>query len=235
VESMADKPQKRVIVTGASQGLGRVLSELLAQSGWRVGAVARNSAALENLVSTTGVAAARGADLTDPEAARTAIDELAEELEGLDALVNNAGKVHFQPFEETRSGDYLRVLEQNFLTAVYSTQAALPYLKASEVASLVQISSISGTQPLPGGAAYSAAKHALVGWSRSIFGELREQGIRVSLLHPGSITPNEDESVSENPAMSPHEVARMVLHQLEAPPGTVVSEVEIRPLFRPRR
>ena len=74
-----------------------------------------------------------------------------------------------------------------------------------------------------------------MGWSRSIFGELREQGIRVSLLHPGSITPNEQEVASENLSMPPEEVARMVLHQLEAPPGTVVSEVEIRPLYPPRR
>ena len=232
---MVDQPQKRVIVTGASQGLGRVLAEILAKSGWRVGAVARNSTALENLASTPGVVAVRAADLTDAEAARVAIEELVEELQGLDALVNNAGKVHFQPFEETRAEDFLRVLEQNFLSAVYSTQAALPHLKSSKLASLIQISSISGTHPLPGGSAYSAAKHALVGWSRSIFGELREQGIRVSLLHPGSITPNEQEVASENLSMPPEEVARMVLHQLEAPPGTVVSEVEIRPLYPPRR
>ena len=93
---------------------------------------------------------------------------------------------------------------------------------------MVNISSISGIQPLPGGSAYAAAKHGLVGWSRSIFHEFRDEGIRVSLVHPGSIEAQESSGV---PA---EEVARAVAAILEAPPGTVISELEVRPLKPPR-
>ena len=92
----------------------------------------------------------------------------------------------------------------------------------------MQISSISGTHPLPGGSACAAAKHGLVGWSRSIFHEFRNEGIRVSLVHPGSI-----ESVGASGVPS-EEVAQVVATILEAPQGTLIGEVEVRPLQIPR-
>ncbi len=230
---------RRVIVTGASRGLGRVIARHLAGADWRVGVVARNRKAIGELLDGSRVEAAEVADLTDAVAARAAIDALAGKLGGIDALVNNAGKVHFEPFEEMQSDQFLAVVQQNLMTAVNSSLAALPHLKRSKKASLIQISSISGIRPLPGGAAYAAAKHALVGWSRSVFGELRHQGIRVSLIHPGSIaeesTSNAAETASAADPLDPVEIARVIEQQLEAPPGTLLSEVEIRPLQPPAR
>lgn len=81
---------------------------------------------------------------------------------------------------------------------------------------------------MPEGSAYGAAKHALVGWSRSIFQEFRDEGIRVSSVHPGSIGAN------ERPGVPPEEVGQVVAAILEAPPGTVITEVEVRPLKPPR-
>jgi 3-oxoacyl-[acyl-carrier protein] reductase len=229
----------RVIVTGASRGLGRVLATELARAGWQVGAIARDGEALKTLAGEHSEICVAAADLTQAEEARVAVDALATSMGGLDAIVNNAGKVHFEAFDEMTSPGFEAVIRQNLLTAVHSTQAALPWLQRQESASIVQISSISGIQPLPGGSAYAAAKHALVGWTRSIFSELRHQGIRVSLIHPGSISTERaqipPEKASVRDPMDPAQVAAALLQVLEAPPGTVLSEVEIRPLLPPAK
>ena len=239
MSSPSGKERRRVIVTGASRGLGRVMAGFLARSGWQVGVISRDEEALTDLVNESQEISAEIADLTDASATRTAIDALAESMGGVDALVNNAGKVHFEPFCEMEVGQFEAVIRQNLLTAVHATKFALPWLQHHESATIVQISSISGIQPLPGGSAYAAAKHALVGWSRSIFSELRHQGIRVCLIHPGSISPEVSqippEKASAQDPLDPTEISRVVLQQLEAPPGTLLSEVEIRPLMPPRR
>ena len=230
---------RRVIVTGASRGLGRVLATRLAEVGWKVGAIARDGAALEALASKHPSIRIAVADLTDAEEAGVAIDELAQTLGGIDAIVNNAGKVHFEDFDGMSNDRFQTVIQQNLMTAIHSTQAALPWLQKQESASIVQISSISGIQPLPGGSAYAAAKHAVVGWCRSIFSELRGQGIRVSLIHPGSIaaesTQIAPERASVTDPLDPAEVAKVLIQVLDAPPGTVLSEVEIRPLQPPAK
>ncbi|MAJ28249.1 hypothetical protein CBD41_02385 [bacterium TMED181] len=239
MSAFTGKEHRRVIVTGASRGLGRVMAGFLARSGWQVGVVSRDEEALADLVRGSQGIFAETADLTDAGATRVAIDALAETMGGVDALVNNAGKVHFEPFAGMSADRFEAVIRQNLMTAVNSTMAALPWLQHHDSATIVQISSISGIQPLPGGSAYAAAKHALVGWSRSIFSELRHQGIRVSLIHPGSIssevTQIPPEKASAQDPLDPTEISRVVLQQLDAPPGTLLSEVEIRPLMPPQR
>jgi len=228
-----------VIVTGASRGLGRVLAIELAQAGWRVGVVARDGEALETLASEHPEIQMATADLTSDQEAKEAIEALATSMGRLDAIVNNAGKVHFEPFAEMSAQRFSQVIGQNLMTAIHSTKAALPWLRKQESGSIVQISSISGIQPLPGGSAYAAAKHALVGWCRSIFSELRREGIRVSLIHPGSIAAESaqigSEKASVTDPLDPGEVASVLIQLLEAPPGTVLSEVEIRPLLPPAK
>ena len=228
-----------VIVTGASRGLGRVLATHLAQAGWRVGVVARDGEALKSLVSEHPEIQMATADLTSDQEAKEAIDALATSMGRLDAIVNNAGKVHFEAFAEMSAQRFSQVIGQNLMTAIHSTQAALPWLRKQESGSIVQISSISGIQPLPGGSAYAAAKHALVGWCRSIFSELRHEGIRVSLIHPGSIAAESAQTgsgkASVTDPLDPGEVASVLIQLLEAPPGTVLSEVEIRPLLPPAK
>ena len=228
-----------VIVTGASRGLGRVMAIDLAQAGWRVGVVARDGEALKSLVSEHPEIQMVTADLTSDQEAKEAIDALATSMGRLDAIVNNAGKVHFEAFAEMSAQRFSQVIGQNLMTAIHSTQAALPWLRKQESGSIVQISSISGIQPLPGGSAYAAAKHALVGWCRSIFSELRREGIRVSLIHPGSIAAESaqigSEKASVTDPLDPGEVASVLIQLLEAPPGTVLSEVEIRPLLPPAK
>lgn len=228
-----------MIVTGASRGLGRVMAIDLAQAGWRVGVVARDGEALETLASEHPEIQMATADLTSDQEAKEAIDALATSMGRLDAIVNNAGKVHFEAFAEMSAQRFSQVIGQNLMTAIHSTQAALPWLRKQESGSIVQISSISGIQPLPGGSAYAAAKHALVGWCRSIFSELRREGIRVSLIHPGSIAAESAQTGSEKASVTdpldPGEVASVLIQLLEAPPGTVLSEVEIRPLLPPAK
>lgn len=189
--------------------------------------LARNEEAVSAAVDRGVAMAGTAVDLVDPVAAAAAIEQLVGELGGLDALVNNAGKVLRSRFDELQPEQFRAVIEQNLLTAVHATMAALPHLRQSGGGTLVQISSISGTHPLPGGSAYAAAKHALVGWSRSIFHELRDEGIRVSLVHPGSIAAEGASGVDAE------ELSRVVTGILEASPATHISEVEVRPLRVP--
>ena len=219
---------RRVIVTGGSRGLGLSIAQQLTTNGWQVGIVARDGEAVAAALRCGAAVSGVSADLVDPIAAGSAIEQLAHQLGGLDALVNNAGKVLRSRFDELDPEQFRAVIEQNLLSAVHATMAALPHLRQSGGGSLVQISSISGTQPLPGGSAYAAAKHGLVGWSRSIFHEFRDEGIRVSLVHPGSI------ESGESPGVPAKEVAQVVAGILQAPEGTLIGEVEVRPLQAPQ-
>jgi NAD(P)-dependent dehydrogenase (short-subunit alcohol dehydrogenase family) len=203
---------KRVLITGATSGVGLAAVERFAREGAALALVARGEAALAQaaaLAHEHGVPAhVFPADVADRDAAVAAVHAAAAQLGGLDIVVSNAGAVSFGHFLEVPAEDFDRTVAVTFTGAVNVIRAALPHLRASRGV-LVVTSSIMAQMPLPAFSSYTAAKHALRGFLSTLAIEEREQrsGVRVAMVSPGPVnTPIYDRATSSTgrqPAVLP--------------------------------
>jgi NAD(P)-dependent dehydrogenase (short-subunit alcohol dehydrogenase family)/uncharacterized protein YndB with AHSA1/START domain len=184
---------QRVLVTGGSSGIGLAVAQALAAEGAEVALLARNevglAAAKRKLAEETGAKAVTvAADVTDRAALSAAVDEATRQLGGLDVLVTAAVGLSFGRFVETEPEDFEATVETVLGGTVDTIRAALPHLERSRGAVLT-IGSIAAHMPLPGMAAYTAAKHGLVGFLETVRVELEEGGssVTLSLVNPGAV------------------------------------------------
>ena len=182
---------RRALVTGGTRGLGRAIVERLVDEGCAVALCARTSSAveqtLEELRGRGAVVHGAAVDVTDEDALTAFVRSSAQALGGLDLLVANAGGAAGSPaFAETSAQDWRTSFDLNVVHAAVAVRAALPSLAASDAASVVVISSVSGSRPQPK-AQYAAAKAAEIALAASLARELGPQGIRVNTLSPGSV------------------------------------------------
>ena len=227
------------VVTGASRGIGLATARALVDAGAHVAGLARSEDDLGRLAETLGDSFTPVVcDVTDAEATRDAIDRVGDEHGRLDVLVNNAGLGRFAPVDELGHDDWDAQIDTN-LTGVFNcTRAAVPHMKAqgetrgkdATAGFVVNVASIAGLIGNPELSAYNASKHGLRGFSDSIMKELRPFGIKVSCLYPGSVATHFGDSEPRDIAMSPESIAATILHVLEAPHGTLISEVVLRPM-----
>jgi NAD(P)-dependent dehydrogenase (short-subunit alcohol dehydrogenase family) len=232
------------LVTGAGRGIGRALSLALAGAGARVTAVARTKAELDSLVAEIerggGQATAHAADLTRREACDEAVARAVQAHGGLQVLVNNAGVGDFAPVAETSDEAWETIFSTNLTAPFRLTRAALPHL-ARQGGEIFMISSLAGTNATANLAAYSASKAALDHFSRCLMLEVRHQGIKVTIVAPGSVDTSfgGDRSLRKGPETSwmlqPEDVAQGVLDLLRTRPEAHLSRLEMRPLRPPKR
>jgi NAD(P)-dependent dehydrogenase (short-subunit alcohol dehydrogenase family) len=173
----------KVLVTGASRGIGRAVARLLHDAGAELAISARSVSQL----SEPPGAVALAADLRQPQAAAELVQRAAEALGGLDALVHCAGVVHYASLVAVTPAELGAQLQLNFVSAFELTQAAAVQLRGRAGASIVFVASTLGLRPAAGTAAYSASKAALISLTRSAALELAELGIRVNAVAPGVI------------------------------------------------
>ncbi len=230
----------KVIVTGASRGIGKGLASYLAKDGFSVGLIARSAEALGDACASIrdqgGTAFGAACDLRDAEMTAAAIQELSAELGGVDALINNAGIVLRKSVWDISLDEWRALVDTNLSGLFYATRAVLPLFKAQGHGHLINLSSISGKVPLPGGSAYAATKFAVTGFSQSLVSEVRDFGIKVTAIFPGSVdsgSQRHDPAADHSWKLTPEDIASTCAHVLRAAPGTLISEVEIRPLRRP--
>jgi NAD(P)-dependent dehydrogenase (short-subunit alcohol dehydrogenase family) len=183
---------RRILITGATSGVGLAAVERFAQEGAALALVARGEPGLREAAA---LAHARGAvaqgfpaDLTDRAATTAAVAAAAEALGGLDVVVSNAGALAFGHLLEVDGDDFDRALAVTFTGAVNVIRAALPELRATR-GLIVATSSIMARVPMPAFSSYTAAKHALRGFLNTLQIEEREQrsGVRVAMVSPGPI------------------------------------------------
>ncbi|OVE80280.1 hypothetical protein BVY02_00660 [bacterium J17] len=226
----------KVIITGASKGIGKGVAEVLASSGFQLGLIARDEQSLKQLQDNLETAAHyRVADLRNHEAASKAMSELLDELQGIDALINNAGLVLRTDIFNISYEQWRAVQETNVNSYFSCTKAVVPLMREQGSGHIINVSSISGRLPLKGGSAYAASKYAVTGFSESLFLEVREHGIKVSTIFPGSVDTESHSSDDNTWKVSPKEVGEACLGLLQTSPTNCISRLEIRPLCPPSK
>jgi short-subunit dehydrogenase len=179
---------KTVLITGASEGIGRALALTLAAQRARLALNARNE---QRLMDAARECSARGAevlsvpgDVSRQEDCAQLVAHTVERFGGLDILVNNAGITMWSRFDAISDfAVFARLLAVNYLGAVYTTAAALPHLRAAR-GLIVAVASIAGLTGVPERTAYAASKHALVGFFESLRIELAGSGVDVTIVAP---------------------------------------------------
>jgi 2-keto-3-deoxy-L-fuconate dehydrogenase len=170
----------RALVTGGGSGIGRAAAELLIERGARV-------AILDRDVSDPPAGAlALEADVTDAAAVKAAVDAAADRLGGLDVLVNNAGVGAQGTIEANDDDEWHRVYDVNVVGLVRVARAALPHLRKSEHAAIVNTCSVAATAGLPDRALYSATKGAVLSLTLAMAADHLADGVRVNCVNPGT-------------------------------------------------
>lgn len=184
-----DLSGRRALVTGASRGIGRAVALALAERGARVAVLARSANALREVTQIGGPGVfAIEADLADSASLARGLAEALETLGGLDILVNNAGVDHHAPVEETSLEEWARVQAVDLQAVFQLCRDAGPSLAADGGGKVVNIASVLGTRAVRNNAAYVAAKHGLIGLTRSIALEWARRGVQVNAVAPGFIS-----------------------------------------------
>lgn len=228
-----------VIITGASQGIGAGIATFLGREGFRLGLLARSADLLAGVQRTVeesgGVCYSTPCNLRDPDATTASIGELIDRLGGVDALINNAGVVIRKNAFDISFDEWRALMETNVNGLFYATRAVLPQMRDQQRGWIINVASISGHVPLPGGSGYAASKYAVVGFSESLLHEVRNYGIHVTTMFPGSVDSQSHRHEGEDTSwkVKPEEVGQACRDILRAAPGTCISQLEIRPLKRP--
>src|SRR5947209_18719423 len=219
----------RMLITGASQGIGKALAEAAVARGARVLATARSAELLKELESSAKPAAGGAlvtlvADVTsDPDRRRT-VDALVEHFGGLDVLINNAGIGATGRFADADPNRLRQIMEVNVFGLMETTRTCLPLLTRGVRPAIVNVSSIVGKRGIPGRSEYSASKFAVQGFSEALRAELVLEGIDVMVVNPGLTQTNFPKNMLERKSrlevdhlrgMTPAQVAEATLRALE--------------------
>jgi clavulanate-9-aldehyde reducatase len=180
---------KVAAITGASSGIGEATARALAAEGCAVAVGARRKDRLDALVAeiadSGGRALAFELDVADEEQARDFVAAAADELGGLDVLVNNAGVMLLGPVAGADPDEWRRMIEVNGLGLLYCTHAALPIMGAAGSGHIVNVASVAGRQATMGGGVYNFTKFGVVGFSEALRQECSHANVRVTVIEPG--------------------------------------------------
>ncbi|MBV8673887.1 MAG: SDR family oxidoreductase [Acidobacteriaceae bacterium] len=227
------------VVTGAGRGIGQAVSKRLATMGALVLLVARDAARLgkvqTEITAAGGRAETQSLDLLEQSAITTFVEMIKTRHGRCDILVNNAGigKIG-RPLYETAPDDWDAMLGTNLRAPYLMIRGLAPLMIAAGRGHIINVSSLAGHNSLKNGAAYAASKWGLNGLTYSVAEELRDHGIRVSAVAPGSV--NTDFGSSGNDGtwkIQPEDVANIVAMLVTQSPQSFVSEVLVRPARKP--
>jgi short-subunit dehydrogenase len=218
----------RILITGASQGIGRALAEAATRRGAKLVLVARSEDRLHHLAAElrAGGAAVEAvvADVTNPADRQRMLQAAVDRFGGLDILINNAGIGATGHFAEASEERLRKIMEVNFFALAETIRLAVPILRNGNRPMIVNISSVVGKRALPARSEYSASKYAVQGLSEALRAELVRYGIDVLVVCPGLTATNFPQNMIENRAkwpmdhkrsMTAAEVAEQTLRAIE--------------------
>lgn len=239
---------KVAVVTGASAGIGEAVAVALAEAGASVVITARREERLEALASRIrdggGTALVHAADVASMDDVRRLTEATLEAFGRIDILVNNAGLMPLSPMKEVRVEDWTRMVDVNVKGVLHCIAAVLPTMLEQASGHVVNVGSLAGRRPFPGGAVYSATKFAVRSLSWGMHLELgAEHGIRVTDIQPGFVSTELMDGVPDpglkerweeawkgRRTLQPEDVARALMFAVTSPEHVSVSEVLVRPL-----
>jgi 3-hydroxy acid dehydrogenase / malonic semialdehyde reductase len=238
-------PKPTAVITGASRGIGRATALRLAPT-HQIVAVARSADDLDGLRREIdgmgGSCRPVALDITDPSAVQGALAGIEA-----DVLVNNAGIGVIKPFMELTRDEWRSMVDVNFNALYDVTRAVLPSMIARRTGHVVVIGSISGRSAFIGATCYAATKAAVQAFTESLMLELRDHGIKVSVVSPGAVDTNfsgkqvpplrsalgRDDGPSWK--LHPGDVAEAVAAVIETPPNVLIHRMEVRTLTVPNK
>jgi len=224
-----------VVVTGASQGIGRAVAERFADDGVQIALWSRTASKLE---AVADACRAQGADamvcpcdVTDDAQVREAAASVLDAWGAPDVLVNNAGAFTPAPIDDTTPDAFRSQVDVNLNAPYVVTKAFLEPMRERGSGHLFFMGSIASVTAYPGSVAYCAAKHGLLGLARVVREETKDDGLRVTTLMPGATrTPSWDGTeLPDERFMAPEDVADAVYDAYHLSPRTVVEEILLRP------
>lgn len=233
---------KTALVTGGSKGIGLGVAESMVAQGMKVAVTSRSKKASEEAAAALNKIAEHHAigieaDVRSLDAQEKSVQQVLDTWGQLDVLIANAGIGHFAPIQEMTPQAWQEVIDINLTGVFNSTKAAIPALIESN-GYLITIASLAGTNFFAQGAAYNASKFGLVGFTQAIMLDLRQHGVNVSTIMPGSVAtyfnghiPNDADAWK----IQPEDIGELVIDLLKMNPRTLPSKIEVRPSRPPQR
>ncbi|AEV32365.1 short-chain alcohol dehydrogenase [Owenweeksia hongkongensis DSM 17368] len=239
---MTNIENKVAFITGGTKGIGYGVAQILMAEGMKVAITSRSQkaadeAAAELNKSGKGEAFGVESDVRNFESQQAAVQKAIEKFGEIDLLFANAGLGHFATIEDMTPEQWSEVIDTNLTGVFYSVKAGLESLKKSK-GFIITLSSLAGTNFFAQGSAYNASKFGLTGFSQAIMLDLRQYGIRVSTIMPGSVathfnghTPNEDDAWK----IQPEDIGEMIASLMKLDARTLPSKIEVRPSMPPSK
>ncbi len=227
---------KTVLITGGSKGIGYGIAEILIKEKMKVAVTSRSQKAADDAAASlrkAGVGEAMGlaADVRNFDSQQKAVEEVMRKWGKLDVLIANAGIGHFGSIETLTPEQWQETIDTNLTGVFYSVKASLDALKKSK-GYIITIASLAGTNFFAGGSAYNASKFGLVGFTQAMMLDVRNAGIRVTTIMPGSVATyfnNHEPSAEDAWKIQPEDIGEMVADLLRMHPRTLPSKIEVRP------
>jgi len=227
---------KVAVVTGASKGIGRATALALARNGAHVAISARSELLLDQLaheIRDIGTKAyAFVGDMSSEKDIKKFISTTIDKFQHIDILINNAGIGHFKKIAEMPTETWDEMFNLNVRGLFLATRESLPHLRNTVESVVVNVVSLAGKNAFVGGGGYAATKHAVLGFSRCLMLEERENGVRVLAICPGSVATHfsgKTDDPRRERITQPEDVAETIIHMIKIPQRAMISEIDIRP------
>ena len=225
--------KETVLLTGAGGGIGQAIAVKLAAQGMKTILFGGNN--LEKLNKTREIVEKHTSclmlpgDLTDMEFLSSGVKKAVEKFGSIDVLINNAGMTLNAPFEKVTVEDFDKLMTVNAKVPFFLTQNVIPYLKNSDMATIINIASVVGHSGYPFQSIYSASKHAMLGMTKSIASEYYKENIRVHAISPGGVYTDmvkiSRPDLAPDGMIMPEEIADIVFFFLANRGNAVVEEI----------
>ncbi len=228
--------QPIALLTGATGGIGECLAGTLDELGYACAFVSRTEEKLQKLKDKLGGAhRIFCCDLSDLEAVGRLVQQVTDEMGGLDALINNAGVGGGGALHEADPGKIHDAFQVNVLAGIQLMRDAAPHLFKSPQAAIINIVSIAGQQVGKGSGAYAASKHAMLGASHSAFEDMRSKGVKVCAICPGMVATSMTADFDAKPEkmLQASDIAYAMKFALQFPRTGCPVEITLRPQLNP--
>jgi len=233
---------KTALITGGTKGIGHGIAAAMLHEGMNIAITSRSQKAADEAAAELkkigkGKVLGIQADVRNYESQQEAVQLVLRTFGSLEVLIANAGVGHFASIDEMTADQWNETIDINLTGVFYSVKSCLDALKKSE-GYVITIASLAGTNFFAKGAAYNASKFGLVGFTQAMMLDVRQMGIKVSTIMPGSVsthfnghTPNESDAWK----IQPEDLGQITIDLLKMNPRTLPSKVEVRPSMPPKK